>query len=51
MCKVMEELINADRREAISELLNAGVSKDVILKSYKLSEEELEEMIAPLASD
>ena len=51
MCKVMEELINEDRREAILGLLNSGVSKDVILKSYKLSEEEFEELIAPLASD
>ena len=51
MCEVMEKLINVDRRNAILELLNAGVSREVIMKSYKISKEELEELIAPLASD
>ena len=51
MCEVMEKLINVDRRNAILELLNAGVSREVIMKSYKITKEELEELIAPLASD
>ena len=48
MCKVMEELIQEEKRNDALEMLKDGLSKEKILQYLHLSEEEFNHLTSPL---
>ena len=50
MCQVMEDLIKDENREHVQRMLKLGLSKETIMASLNLTEEEFEELATPLAS-
>ena len=50
MCKIMGDLIKDENREHVQRMLKLGLSKETIMASLNLTEEEFEELATPLAS-
>ena len=49
MCQVIEDLIKDENREHIQRMLKLGLSKENIMASLSLTEEEFEELATPQA--